>query len=293
MDKNTIVRFDWAMKRMLRDKANFGVLEGLLTVLVGEPIKIVELLESESNQLAENSKFNRVDIMALDSKGEIIIFEIQNTREFYFLERILYGVSKAITEHISLGDKYDKVKKVISVSILYFDLGQGSDYVYHGQTHFVGIHTHDELRISQRYREAILPYSINKIFPEYYLLRVNNFNEVARTPLEQWMEYLKTGDISKNATAPGLAEARERLRYFNMSEKERRAYEGHLNDIMIENDVMETSRSEGLAEGLAQGREEGEMKRARTIALKLKAKGTPMDEIADLTGLSLEDIEKL
>ncbi len=100
MEKERYIRFDWAMKRMLRDKANFAVLEGLLTVLLGEKITIIELLESESNQLTADDKFNRVDIKAKDSKGEIIIVEVQNTREIYYLERILYGVAKAVTEHI-------------------------------------------------------------------------------------------------------------------------------------------------------------------------------------------------
>lgn len=100
------IRFDWAIKRLLRQKANFGVLEGLLTVLLNEEVKIVEILESESNQLTADDKFNRVDIKAKNSKGEIIIVEIQNTRELYYLERILYGVAKAITEHISLGERY-------------------------------------------------------------------------------------------------------------------------------------------------------------------------------------------
>ncbi len=91
MEKERYIHFDWAMKRMLRDKANFSVLEGLLTVLLNEKITIVELLESESNQLTLDDKFNRVDIKAKDSKGEIIIIEVQNTREIYYLERILYG----------------------------------------------------------------------------------------------------------------------------------------------------------------------------------------------------------
>ena len=122
------IRFDWAIKRLLRQKANFGVLEGLLTVLLNEEVKIVEILESEGNQLTADDKFNRVDIKAKNSKGEIIIVEIQNTRELYYLERILYGVAKAITEHISLGERYYEVKKIYSVSILYFDIGRGEDY---------------------------------------------------------------------------------------------------------------------------------------------------------------------
>lgn len=122
------IRFDWAVKRLLRQKANFDVLEGFLTVLLGEEVKIIELLESESNQQSADDKFNRVDIKAKNSKDEIIIVEIQNTRELYYLERILYGVAKAITEHISLGERYYEVKKIYSISILYFDIGKGNDY---------------------------------------------------------------------------------------------------------------------------------------------------------------------
>ena len=131
-----IVRFDWAVKRMLRDKANFDVLEGLMTVLIGQEIRIQEILESEANQETADDKFNRVDIKAKNSKGDIIIVEVQLTRELYYLERILYGVSKTITEHINLGNKYDQVKKVYSINILYFDLGRGKDYLYHGTTQF-------------------------------------------------------------------------------------------------------------------------------------------------------------
>ena len=81
--KDRYIRFDWAIKRMLRDKANFAVLEGLLTVLFEDKTQIVEILESEGNQLVETDKFNRVDIKAKNSKGEIILVEVQNTREVY------------------------------------------------------------------------------------------------------------------------------------------------------------------------------------------------------------------
>ena len=149
------IRFDWAVKRLLRQKANFDVLEGFLTVLLGEEVKIIELLESESNQQSADDKFNRVDIKAKNSKGEIIIVEIQNTRELYYLERILYGVAKAITEHISLGERYYEVKKIYSISILYFDIGKGNDYLYHGQNSFTGVHTGDRLEVTTRTLSSI------------------------------------------------------------------------------------------------------------------------------------------
>ena len=134
-------------------------------MLIGEPIKIVEILESEGNQYKEDDKFNRVDIKAKNSKGEIILVEIQQTRELYYLQRILYGVVKTITEHIHLGQKYDQVKKVYSISILYFDLGRGADYLYHGQTTLVGVHTGDQLQINTKEEGIIKIVSPEDIFP--------------------------------------------------------------------------------------------------------------------------------
>ena len=46
-----LIRFDWAMKRLLRDKANFDILEGFLCALFEDDnVKIISILESESNQ---------------------------------------------------------------------------------------------------------------------------------------------------------------------------------------------------------------------------------------------------
>lgn len=307
--KNTYIRFDWAIKRLLRDKANFSVLEGLLTVLFNDKTQIVEILESEGNQQRDDDKFNRVDIKAKNSKGEIIIVEVQNTRELYYLERILYGTAKAITEHISLGDTYQQVKKVYSISILYFDLGKGNDYLYHGQNHFVGMHTHDELLITAKEAGAIVQKLPGEIFPEYYLIRVNEFNQVAKTPLEEWIQYLKTGVINPDTTAPGLPEAREKLRYYDMSQEERHAYDEHINAIMIQNDVLSTAKQEGLeegraegraegleegrAEGRAEGQAEGEKKKALDVAYNLKSMGLSVEMIVKATGLSVEEVEQL
>ena len=255
--KDRCIRFDWAIKRLLRQKANFDVLEGFLTVFLNEKVKIMEILESEGNQVSADDKFNRVDIKAKNSKGEIIIVEVQNTSELYYLERILYGVAKAITEHIKLGNTYQEVKKVYSISILYFDLGRGSDYLYIGQNNFVGVHTKDHLVISTKEEGVIKPKYPAEIFPTYYLVRVNNFNEVAKSPLEEWMRYLKEGVINEKTTAPGLREAREKLQYYSMSDAERYAYDEHVNAVMIQNDVLRNARAEGLEQGRAEGRAEG------------------------------------
>lgn len=303
--KDRCIRFDWAIKRLLRQKANFGVLEGFLTVFLNQDVKIVEILESEGNQEAEDDKFNRVDIKAKNSKGEIIIVEIQNSSELYYLERILYGTCKAVTEHIRLGDSYSEVKKVYSISILYFDLGVGDDYLYIGENNFIGVHTNDQLIVNAKERDAIVQKRPSDIFPTYYLVRVKNFNRLAVTPLEEWVDYLKNGMIREDTTAPGLQEARSKLLYYSMSDADRRAYDEHLNAIMIQNDVIgsakleglvqgrEEGRAEGRAEGLAEGHEKGMAEGRAEIAKTMMAKGMDINVVAELTGLSVEEIKRL
>lgn len=283
--RDRYIRFDWAIKRLLRQKANFDVLEGFLTVFLNEKVKIIDILESEGNQTDYDDKFNRVDIKAKNSKGEIIIVEVQNTSELYYLERVLYGVAKAITEHINLGNSYKEVKKVYSISILYFDLGKGSDYIYVGQNNFVGLHTKDQLIISTKEKDNIVRKSPSEIFPTYMLVRVNEFNSVAKTPLEEWVNYLKTGVIASDTKTPGLQEAREKLKYYEMSDEERHAYDEHLNAIMIQNDVLGNAKAEGRAEG----RTEEKYK----IALSLLSQKVSLEVIAQATGLSVEELRKL
>ncbi len=282
------------MKQILRDKSNFDILEGLITVLLGEKVEIVELLESESNQDNANDKFNRVDIKAKNSKGHPIIVEVQLTRQLYYLQRILYGTCKAITEHINIGEKYDQVKKVYSISILYCDFGQGDDYVYHGQTVFKGIHTGNDLLVNIREEGVIVPHLPREVFPEYYLVRVNVYDKVPQTPLDEWMDYLKTGKIKEDTRTPGLQAVREKLRIMSMSPQERKAYETHMDNIMVQNDVLDTAHEEGKAEGIEigmeLGKELGKAEGRAELLRQLHKGGMSHETISATLNIPLEEV---
>ena len=280
MDDKRIIRFDYAMKRMLRDKANFAILEGLIQVLTGRKLRIVEILESEGNQYDKDDEYNRVDIMAKDQSDDIIIVEVQLTRQRHYYERILYGTSKAIVDHISLGEGYEKVKKVYSINILYMNFGEGNDYLYHGTTKFIGVHTHDQLNLSDKENGAIVTKTAADIFPEYYIIRVNEFNDMATTPLEEWMDYLKNARIRPDTTTPGLQEAREKLNILRMNHQERLAYERVLIGQMNENESFETARHDGFEEGL----EEGRRKAIKEMTQRLIDAGIDPKVIAKATG---------
>ena len=295
------IRFDWAMKRLLRNKANFGVLEGFLTTLLKEKITIQKLLDSEINQEEEYDKYNRVDMLAENSHGELFLIEVQNNSEYTYFQRMLFGASKLVTEYINRGEGYDNVRKVYSINIVYFYLGHGKDVVYHGKTEFRGIHEGDLLELTPFQRQTFNVDHVSQLYPEYYILKVNDFNRVAKSPLEEWMYYLNTGDIPDSATAPGLGQAREQLKLTRMSKEELDAYYRHLDNIVILRDNIRTERAEGLAkgreEGLAEGREEG-LAKGRTEerienARKMKMRGLDDSMISDITGLTIEEISKI
>ena len=309
MEKDKYIRFDWAMKRLLRDKANFGVLEGLLTTLLEEPVRIKKLLESESNQEDEDNKQNRVDLLAENDKNELFLIEIQNNTEFAYFQRMLFGTSKLVTEYINRGQGYDHVRKIYSVNIVYFNLGNGTDVVYHGKTEFRGIHNGELLNLSPFQRQKFKVDAVSDLYPEYYILKVNDFDKWSKVPLEQWIYFLNTGDIPADATAPGLEEAREKLRIEHMSKSELAAYYHHLDNVVILRDNIITARGEGKIEGYAEGREEGraegreegraegraegEKEKALAIARNMKSASMPTDMIAQMTGLSADEIATL
>lgn len=279
------IRFDWAMKRLLRNKANYAVLEGLLTTLLEEKVTIHKLLESESNQEDEFDKYNRVDMLAENSKGELVLIEVQNNNEYAYFQRMLFGASKLVTEYINRGEGYEKVRKVYSVNIVYFSLGHGKDFVYHGKTEFVGIHNGDILELSPFQKQTFKVDKVSQLYPEYYILKVNDFNRIAKTPLEEWIYYLNTGNVPENATAPGLDTVKEQLTLNRMSREELKAYYKHLDNIVILRDNIMTERAEGRAEGRAEEK--------AAIARNLKALGMTTEQIVQATGLTKEEVEKI
>ena len=297
------IRFDWAIKRLLRNKANHAVLEGFLTSLIGKKITIHRFLESESNQEFELDKYNRVDILAETEDKELCIIEVQNSRELGYFHRMLFGVSKALSERVGLGKPYENVRKIYSVNIVYFELGQGKDYVYHGKTVFRGMNNpNDTLKLSFRQQEKFFGTSekdlkkrkeAGDVFPEYYVLRVNDFDDVATTPLDEWIEFLKTGRISAKAKAAGLPEARQCLRVDSLSESERHAYYRHMESVDHMKSLFDTSRDEGYQEGRSEGRAEGQNEEKIENAKRFLAMGLTPEQVAAGTQLSIEEVKKL
>ena len=300
------IRFDWMIKRLLRNKADFAVLEGFMSVLLEHQIHITKILESEANQDEQDQKFNRVDALVEDETGAKYIIEVQNDHEIDYFQRMLFGTSKVISQYTKLGDAYGSITKVYSINIVYFSLGQGKGYIYKGTTEFKNIFDkNDVLQLTSKQQELYNANEVCNIFPEYYILKVNNFNEFALSPLQQWVSVLKTGDIPIEFNAPGLDEARDVLNYDKLSPEEKNAYNRYVNNLsyqksmFLSSDILGYDRgkkeglTEGHSQGLAEGLAEGEKSKAIAIAKKMKSKGMSVEDICELTGLNADEILKL
>ncbi len=311
--KKKLIRFDWAVKKLLRNKANFAVLEGFLSELFFDDIRIEKILESEGNQETEDDKFNRVDILTQNSKNELIIVEIQNTYEIDFFHRMAYGASKALTENLSLRQSYAEIKKIISVNIVYFDLGQGQDYVYKGATVFKGIHQNDTLVLSIKQKIAFSKENVSDIFPEFYIIKVNKFNDVAKDSLDEWIYFLKNSEVKDNFKAKGLKEAGEVLDYMRLPEEDQFSYNRYLDYLHYKASEIESLKA--IKEQITEGKADGEARlkeiednltsitaskialseaiTLRKIIIKSILKGLDNKTIAEITDASPEDIEAI
>ncbi len=255
--KRTLVSFDWAIKYLLKNKADYVILEGFLITLLGKEIKIKNLTDSESNSEAKGRKYNRVDVLAEESDGTLIIVELQFTPEIDYFHRMLFGSSKAITEHLGEGMPYADVRKVYSVNVVYFDLGSGRDYIYYGSTTFKGLHYNDELELTEKQKAEFAKLEIKDIYPEYYILKIDRFKNIVQNKIDEWVYFLKNSEIKPEFKAPGLNEAINKLNYNGLSLEDQRAYDSYVDSRRSDASSIRTAKIDGRAEGKAEGRAEG------------------------------------
>ena len=290
MRTRNMISFDWAMKNQLRNKANFEVLEGFLSELLRRKIVIQHIGESEGNKTDKDDKTNRVDILVEADGKELVIIELQYDAEYDYFQRMLYGVSKSIMEYIATGDPYSDVRKVYSVNIVYFNLGSGDDYVYHGTTTFKGLHKKDELQLTDAQKKMYAKKHVPDLYPEYYIIKVRKFNKKQiQDTLDEWIYYFKTSQVKDDFTALGMNKVREVLAFENLSDEERKDYWAKIEAKRIRDNELESSFMDGETKGRAKGKAEEKISIAKNL-LKLNIS---IDDIANSTGLTKDEIENL
>ncbi len=276
-----LIRFDWALKKLLRHKANFGILEGFLSELLRFDVTIEAILESEGNQQTENDKYNRVDILVRTDDKELMLIEVQNDSEVDYFHRMVYGVSNLVSEYIKEGERYGTIKKIYSINIVYFGLGQGKDYVYEYRGEFIGLHYNDVLRPTNNQQITYNVEKVSDIFPKYFILKINNFNDVATDTLDQWIYFLKNSEVPLFHSAKGLKEVEEKMRYEHLSDYEKAGYKRFQENRRLEASITYTAIMEATDKAMIE------------VAKKSILQGLDNQIIATITGLPIDTIQLL
>ncbi len=266
-------------------------MEGFLSELLHTQVIIETLLESESNKNTREDKSNRVDLLVRTGNKEHVIIEVQASMEWDYLSRILYGTSKVVTEYIQAGQPFRDVRKIISVSIVFFDLGRGEDYVYHGTTEFRGTHQHDVLQLGENEQKAYGPDKTpSDIFPEYYLIKVNQFNERIKDKFDEWVYFLKTEKIQSTFSAQGIKSAAKKLDVLSLTEEDRKAYGRYEDDTHYEASMHESHYGRGKLDGKVEGKAETLM---QIIKRKFNKTLSKADEIHIANKIQQARVEQL
>jgi len=283
--ERTIISFDYAIKTVLREKANFDVLSGFLTELLEKPVEVLEILESESNTESPHGKINRIDLKAKISGGELAVFEIQYFDQIDFLGKILFNACKAVVEQVAKGQPF-AIKKVYSVNIAYCDAIEKEvqkEYVFRANlTTFQGIHFDEHIPFSQTLSKEE---PATDLHPEYFMILPNKFDEQMRGKFDEWVYTLKKSSVKSEFTAAGIQACGEKLDVLKMTDAERAAYNKYQEAIANEKSILLTARLDGI--------EEGELNAKIAIAKKMLSKGVDIVEIAEMTGLTTEQLTQI
>lgn len=278
-----LLRFDWASKYLLKHKSHFGILEGFLSELILDNIRIKGVLGSTNQVNGVEERSSRTDFLAENSKGELIV-QIQNNRESNYMLKMLYGSSKSLIDNFQ-GYGGARPKKLICINIVYAP-AQDDDYIYRGKSMFEGLHKKNLVEINKI--NGFSKTDLKDMFPEYYLIYVYNFRDVIKTSLDEWIYYFKHAAVKDDFTANGLREVKEKLSLSKLTEEERKKYESFLN--VISNDPLEVLQMRLKTESLLK---EKERHTKVEIAKALKSQFVPLEIISQSTGLSVVEVQSL
>lgn len=273
----------------MRQKVNFDILEGFLSETLHEDVTVKSILESESNKTDVEDKHNKVDVLCENTKSELIIIEIQFYDEIDYFHRLNYAISKVVTEYMFEGYDYAKVKKVYSINIIYFDLGRGDDYIYHGRMEFRGIYKNDLLTLSPGQQTEFNKQLPSEIFPETILFKINKFDNIIRTSLDQWVYFFKHTELPNEYNAKGLNQVENKLNLSKMDTVTQNDYVDYLKNVRIRQHAIESVRKESKIEGKIEGRIEEKIE----VILALHEDGFSVDQIAKYTKLTVTEVKEI
>ena len=288
-----LVSFDYAIKYLLKDKGDYGIVEGFISALLKtkgyKDIKIVALLETESNKEDSKSKRSLADLIVEDEDHHKYIIEIERNVKDSFIHKSLFNTSRLIVDNLAQREDYTQIIKIFHISLLYFPIGNGNGAIYHGKTIIHEIETNEKLSVHIKNQETGEIFDATDILPEYFYISIPQFNDRLEKEIDDWLHVMKYDEIPENYHSPYMVQVAEKLSILKMTPEERANYSYYQKKLHSDRDELAAAE----ARGIEKGREEGETKKAVEIAKAMLLDGDATEKISKITGLTVKEIEKL
>ena len=220
--------------------------------------------------------------------GTQIEIEVQVLPFKLMAERSLYYWSKMYAEQLGKGERYKKLKKTIAINLLNFDyLTDEKDW-----------HNIYTLLNTKSYRKLTDHMEIH--FAEIPKFKLKDIRKMRAS--ETWIAYFSGNYDDKeleelSMNKPIMKEVMDFERSFLMDKVQRREYEQREKALRDYYSYMGESYDDGYGKGYGKGydkgKTEGKIEGINEIALRMLKRGKNINEIAEDTGLSLEEIQKL
>mgnify|MGYP004475252087 FL=1 len=235
----------------------------------------VEIINPFNLSEKANNKESIVDLKAITEDGTIVIIEIQTYSTKNFFERTLYYWSKNYSSLLKLGNKYSKLRPVISINLI--------DDILFDKT---------DKRMHTCY--LLKEKNTNKILTDHiqlHYVEIPKFDENANInkELKNWILFLKSNkeeDMSQLLKEDTIFEkAIKKYNYFTDNEDLLNEYDRREAYLVYQSSLMRGAKEDGF--------EEGKKNKAISMATAMKKDGADINLISKYTGLTIDEIKKL
>ena len=295
MTEKPLISFDYAIKYLLKDKGGYEIVEGFISALLKsqgyKDIKIVALLDTESNKEDKKSRRSLADLIVEDEEHRKYIIEIERNLQHSFIHKACFNTSRLIVDNLAERIDFTEIVKVFHISILYFPVGNGP--VHHGQTIIRDIESNEKLTVHIKDPDTGVVVDATGILPEYFFISIPLFNDRLEKEIDDWLYVMKHDTVPTTFHSPYMQKVADKLSILKMTPEERDSYYYYLKQVYTDRDELQAAEAKGKEEGEQIGIAKGEQTKAEAIARKALAKGMSVQDASELTGLSVDIIESL
>ncbi|MDA3951377.1 MAG: Rpn family recombination-promoting nuclease/putative transposase [Spirochaeta sp.] len=294
---------DFVFKYVFGSETSTNILRSFLTAVqtdAGLPaVAEVEIRNPFTPAESYDAKTSVVDVRARDVNGTIYTVEVQALPEAAFRERALYYWAQAYAGQLGKGQDYEQLSPVVGVNVVDFKIFPDSQPV-HTTFHLTAGGGGADC---ERAESLVLTSHLAIHFLELPKLRgdatpTGGLPHISTT-LQRWLYYMRgRGEVDAMEDNvllqilkedPDIEDAEERYRQFVADEELREKYQDRIKAERDRRSQIIYAERQGEERGL----EQGAARKQNEIAGRMKAKGMSNDEIAELTGLSVEEIDTI